>query len=128
MQDDKMIVMLTKPRMFTEEEQSILSKMLSTNVMDKKILINQIENAKVIGYCDCGCKSILISVDQELPKYMYNVRVPVEMLTNDGESTPIQFLLHIVDGYINELEILRLDSQAINGTVSLNNVIITIND
>lgn len=36
-------------------------------------------------------------------------RVPVEGHTNDIDGAPIELLIHVIDGYINELEVVKLD-------------------
>ncbi len=40
-------------------------------------------------------------------------RVPVMALANDVDEVPIEFLLHVVDGVLDELEILKLDGSPI---------------
>ena len=44
-------------------------------------------------------------MENTAPQYPYRVRVPVEMRAFQEGSTLIIFLLHVMDGYINELEI-----------------------
>jgi len=101
--------------------------MLAADVIDKEIIINQIKTAKVIGHCTCGCKTISIYANHNMPRYTSCVRVPVEMVINASDGVPIQFLLHIIDGYVSELEVLRVDSQPINEEIKLDDAVITTN-
>lgn len=59
-----------------------------------------------------GGKVRLGGICQE-PGYPFHVRVPVEMRAFQQASAPIVFLLHIVGGVINELEIITADSTQI---------------
>jgi len=125
--DNNLNVILPNPRDFTDQEWKILNKMLSSNIADKDILYEQLINAKVTGYCSCGCKSIIIAVKDNSPKYINSKRVPVEMLIIGSDGVPVQCLLHIINGCICELEVLRVDSNPINEDLDLENAEITIN-
>lgn len=57
--------------------------------------------------------SLKFKVEEEIEPYPFHVRVPVEMRAFQQASAPIVFLLHIVDGVINELEIITADSTQI---------------
>lgn len=113
-----------EPRELSDFQWKILNKMLSANFCGKDIILKQLETAKVISYCPCGCKTIDIKVENDLPKYEYEKRVPVELRTFSKEGIPIIASLHIVNGYICELEIYRVDSEAIKEDVILDNSII----
>ena len=48
-------------------------------------------------------------------KFPYRVRVPVDMLIyENGTIVPIVFMLHVMEGWIHELEIFRADSSELN--------------
>ena len=49
-----------------------------------------------------------------------------EVITESGKA-PVMFLLHIVNGYINELEVLRADSSPIDDAIDLSNIELSIN-
>ena len=62
-------------------------------------------------------------------RYPYPVRVPVEMRAFQKESAPIVFLLHVVNGFINELELVTADSSKIDmETIELDKVEYVINE
>ncbi|WP_338552533.1 hypothetical protein [Paenibacillus sp. KS-LC4] len=106
-------VKLDEKRRFSEEERSWLSKMLSVDFPGIQVIKDQLNNCHVIGICACGCKTIDLEVESGTRRFPLEARIPVEMICND-EGCPIVFNLHIVDGYLNELEVYRADSQPIN--------------
>src|SRR5690606_9019819 len=96
---------LDQPRGLNQFEKSAISKMISY-LPDKEILNTQMMHAEVISVCDCGCRTVDLIVPSYLEKYVSNRRVPVEMhVSMEGELAPVLFQLHIVDGYLIELEI-----------------------
>lgn len=115
------------PRELANDEQTWIEKMLDIDLPNKDILIEQLKHSKVIGQCMCGCKTINIQVDHRIEKYPYGERIPVEVMSYESGQAPIMFLLHVVDGYINELEVLRADSTPITGEIHLLNVEVTNN-
>lgn len=119
-------IKLLNPRNLSEDEWKILNKMLSINFDGKDLIYNQLKTAKVISYCPCGCKTVDIQVDDTLPKYEFNKRVPVELKTYSKDGIPIIASIHIFNGYVNELEIYRADSGKICEDIDLGNSIIEI--
>jgi hypothetical protein len=95
---------LSKPGNLSDNEWKILNKMLSVDFEGKDILLNQLNCAEVISYCSCGCKTIDIQVDENMPRYEYIKRIPVEIKTITSDGIPIIASLHVVNGYISELE------------------------
>ena len=67
--------------------------------------------------------SIIIQVDRaRIPKADVKQRIPVEAKGLDADGSTINFLLHVVDGYMTELEIFRSDGhqvQSLPGPESL---------
>lgn len=104
---------LTQPRKLDPFEQSSITKMISA-LPDNHILADQLNHAEVISVCECGCRTVDLRVPRHLEKYVCDERIPVEMqVESDGDSAPILFLLHVMNGYLDELEILKLDSTPI---------------
>lgn len=104
---------LEQPRGLNEFEKFSIIKMIK-HLPDNDILTMQMIQAEVISVCDCGCKTVDLRVPTNLDKYICNRRVPVEMMVEiENDSAPVLFQLHVVDGYLNELEILKLDSTPI---------------
>ena len=62
-------------------------------------------------------------------RYPYPVRVPVEMRAFQKNSAPIVFLLHVVNGFIDELELITADSSKIDSaSITLDNVEYVVNE
>lgn len=119
-------VKLKTPRELSFEEWQVLSKILSTDFMGRDSIVNQLKSAKVISYCPCGCKTVDIEVDNSLPKYDYGKIVPVQLTTYSQDGVPILAAIHISNGYVTELEILRADSEQINEEIKLDQAVIEI--
>ena len=117
---------LNIPRKLYEDEWKILNKMLSVDFDGKDAIADQLKTAEVICYCSCGCKTIDIQVDENMPSYEYEKRVPVGLKTISTDGVPIIASIHIVNGYICELEIYRADSEKIEEDIDLDNAIIDI--
>lgn len=107
-------------RDFNKFEKSIIEELLSKPFQGRDILLEQLNNAKVNGQCTCGCLSVTISVSQESRKFPFKARIPVEINVVQQE-VPVMILLHVVEGYINELEILRADSEPLTENIDLSN-------
>ena len=89
----------------------------------KKILKNQILNSKISYHQYYDYISIEFSVDEGIEIYPYKSRVPVEVIAYQKSSVPVLFLLHVVNGKISELEILKADSSEINpNNIELDNL------
>lgn len=97
--------------------------LLKAEIRDKDILNNQVSKARVD--CEYGYSfiSIKIMVEGDVELYHCKVRVPIEMRAFQQVSSPIIFLLHVIDGMINELEIISADLSKIDvDRISLENV------
>lgn len=119
-------VKLKQSRELSFEECQVLNKMLSTDFVGKDIIVNQLKSAKVVSYCPCGCKTVDIEVDNYLPKYEHEKTVPVQLTTYSKDGVPIIASIHISNGYVTELEILRVDSKEINEEIKLDQAAIEI--
>ena len=84
--------------------------------------MEQARDAVVIPKYESGYIS-LIFPEKKGEKYPYPVRVPVEMRAFQMDKAPIVFLIHILDGYLDELEIFSADGAIINSdTIMLDNL------
>lgn len=109
-------------RELTEEEIEWLNVITSISYKGVDILRLQIKNAKVISECKCGCKSIGLKIDESCPKFEYRINVPITMASTYSDGCPVMFILHMKDGYIEEFEVLKADSQPITEPISMENV------
>lgn len=110
-------------RDLNENELQWIKILLNVNFKDKKILQNQIKDAKVLPLYDYAFISLKFKTDKSVNKYPYRARVPIEMIAYQKETAPIMFLLHVIDGCIDELEIILADlSQMDYKCIELHNV------
>lgn len=117
-----------KKRKLNAKEKLWLNKLLEAEFKGKEIIIQQLENTEVFCEENYSYISIKFYVENFIKRYPYEVRVPVEMRAFQENSNPIVFLLHIIDGFVNELEVFTADLSKINGNdISLDNVQYEIN-
>ena len=89
----------------------------------KEILKNQILNSKILYHQYDDYISIEFLVDDGAEIYPYKSRVPVEIIAYQKSSVPVLFLLHVINGKIKELEILKADSSKIDpNNIDLDNL------
>lgn len=97
-------------RKLNEIERQWLDKLLAIDFKGKEILQRQISGAKVSFQQEYAFISIKFVLEDVAEKYPYRERVPVEMHAFQKESAPIVFLLHVIGGVVDELEIFPADS------------------
>jgi hypothetical protein len=100
---------LTPPRSLTPEEDRLLRQLLFWDFPGRDQLLNQMQSARVVEECK-ECRSIVILVDK-LPENIADVkrRVPVHARAVDLDGGIMHILLHVVHGFIDEMEIYRED-------------------
>lgn len=103
-------------------EKKWLTTMLSIDFKEKEQLIRQINAASIIREYTRYFTSIKFTVPVSISAIKMTERIPIEMRVYDSEKAPVQFLLHIINGYVSELEIFRADSSEISGNIKLNHV------
>ena len=100
-------------RELNEKEQQWIDSLLNVEFKGRDILLKQLSNARIVYKQEYAFISIKFKVEGEIEPYPFHVRVPIEMRAFQQASAPIIFLLHIVGGVINELEIIAADSTQI---------------
>ena len=64
------------------------------------------ETAQASEGCDCGCPTIHLTVDRAMaPARIKHEPVPVEAYVEDATGQHHEILLHAVNGYLRELEL-----------------------
>lgn len=97
-----------------EKEQNWIDSLLAVDFKGKDILLKQISKAKVTYKQEYAYISIKFFLEGETELYPYQVRVPVEMRAFQKSSAPVVFLLHIINGIVDEVEIITADASLIN--------------
>jgi hypothetical protein len=105
---------LPHPRELSIAERSYLEFLLSRPFQGSAQLKEQLKSATVSEECSGGCGSIVLSVARS-PSTIARVkrRIPIEAQGVDVDRVPVHYLLHVVDGFLAELEIYREDSQPV---------------
>lgn len=106
------IKQLTIPRRLNEEERNLLIRLLSISFPGQKELQEQINATLVSHECKC-CPTVELVVDPYVAYAQVKRRVPVEGESFDEDGEKIHFLIHVVEGYLAEIEFFRDDSKRI---------------
>jgi hypothetical protein len=102
----------------TDVERQIVEKLLTKEFKGRDDLIAQLSSALVTNLDNYG--SLKFKVNG--PVANVPVRVPVEGLTKDSDGIEIFLLLHVMGGYLDELEIYKGDLSAIKTVLSLEDI------
>lgn len=106
-----------KFRNFLQIEKAWLEAMLSVDFLGKEIISKQLDNAQISRDYNVGYISLKINVDKSIEQFPFQIRVPIEMRVSGKDDIPIVFLLHVIDGVVDELEIFNADSSPISGNI-----------
>ena len=90
-----------------------LEKILHVDFMGRDILRAQLSLASVSIHQCFEHISVKFQVEDAL-LFTHNVRVPVQMVAWQENGVPIVFLLHVINGFIDELEVVMMDASKIN--------------
>jgi len=104
---------INPPRPLTSDEAGILNRLLSVSFQGQEALLRQAQSVRVSEECK-DCRSIKLAVER-LPSNVAVVqrRIPIEAEAVDRGGVTIHVLLHVVHGFIDEIEIYREDLQQI---------------
>lgn len=92
-------------------ERRIIMRLLSAAPFPgRDDLLYQVETARALTIDDDGSISLKPSIAR---KAAVTTRIPVEGEGQDADGVTIHYLLHVVDGSINELEIYKDDSSRV---------------
>jgi hypothetical protein len=111
--------MTIKNKELTVNEKKWLELILSKNFLYREEVINHINRATIIREYTDYYLALKFQVKDIMPPIPTKIRVPVEMRVSEKEQVPIQFLLHVVEGYVAELEVFKSDSSKINADLIL---------
>jgi membrane-bound metal-dependent hydrolase YbcI (DUF457 family) len=86
----------------------ITEEVISPDFPFKEIIKKQLSSATTTRESCYDYMFIHFEIEHSLPKYPFPKRVPVSMQYYFKKGYPIDFLLHIVNGYISILEIMNV--------------------
>jgi hypothetical protein len=98
-------------RLLSRAEMELLKKLLEPKFPGQQELLKQLES--VIGRVIDADGSLQLKLEGAAPQARVEERVPVEGQIEDLDGMIIEILLHVVGGYLDELEIYRRDSEPI---------------
>lgn len=101
-------------RPLKDRERKILNTFLKKEFPGRKEIIEQIDKSLVRNIEEYDDKWGSIEFRTSSPhKAVVESRIPVQGLVNDEDGIPIELFLHVVEGSVNELEIVRADNSPI---------------
>lgn len=107
---------MTSPRHLSKLERLVLAKLLSVDFPGKDQLNEQLHDVRVKRIDEQGSLELLPIRPAPIAAVEQRVPVEAEMLDKDGVT--IHVLLHVVDGFLKELEIYRDDSNPLERGLS----------
>jgi hypothetical protein len=98
------------PRPLTSEELALLNWLLEHGLPEARTFAPQVENIRATPWCDCGCPSISLHVEEGVPlgECSYSPISDVVAKTPDGKK--IGVLLFQKHGKLSTLEVYSLDT------------------
>lgn len=104
---------LSRPRRLDPVETEILNRLLSLSFPGSLALRYQVAQTEVAEICeDCPTLFLVVDTERAAPAEVVR-RVPVEGEAADSDGVRVHLLLHVVDGYLSELEVYRDDSDQV---------------
>lgn len=110
----------------SNQENNWLNILLKEDFKGKEILINQINSAEVKKVYEDYFISIQFKPTNMKEKFRTKKRVPIEMLVQRKESLPLQFLLHVINDTVSELEIYAVDSSKVGESIEMEDIVVRI--
>lgn len=103
---------MRKDQLFVEEHRELSLReidlikwlLVTTNNLE---FLEQIEKARVISKCGCGCRTIDLEVVEYVSKFDKLINLDAQGVSPEG--VPVDVILHIRHGLISELEIYAMD-------------------
>jgi hypothetical protein len=100
---------LVTPRPLTTEELALLNWVLEHGVPEAKTFAPQVEKIHATPWCDCGCPSISLHVEDGLPLGSFPYSVISDVLAKTPEGKKMGILLFQKEGKLSLLEMYSLD-------------------
>jgi hypothetical protein len=102
-------------RELTQYERRVANALLDTKFPGSEVLKKQFDYATArLMVTDDNYGSIVLTTKGSEPANI-KLRVPVTALTRDESGGPVEILLHVVNGFVHELEFVRLDGKPMVG-------------
>ena len=99
------------PRRPTSAERSLLARLLAADFPGARELRQQAATLRVVKALADG--TLDLHVDAGAPRADVPSRVPVEADYDDEDGVPVSLLLHVLDGMLAELEVVKADGSPV---------------
>lgn len=97
----------------TPAERELLQRLLSVDFTGRDALLEQLSHARGRWVEGSGLPALRLEVPERASAAHVTGRVPVEGKGRDADDSDVYFLLHVVDGKANEVEIFRPDGNPV---------------
>lgn len=119
---------LGKPRDLRDDERALVGQLLAQSFNGRDEIAAQLRGAQVIAEGVGDTRTLRFAPPRgDAPPAPTALRIPVEGIADDVDGVAITVLLHVVDGWVTELEVYRVDGKSIRSgdrpslhTVSIN--------
>ena len=105
MEDEKLLT----PRPLTSEELELLNWLIEHGLPEAKTFAPQIEKLCATRWCNCGCPSISLHVEEGLPLGTCSFNLIADVLAETPDGKKIGVLLFQKSGKLSILEVYSLD-------------------
>jgi hypothetical protein len=104
------------PRPLQPEERAALLAILNYADFDgRDALLDQVDAARVVGFCGCGCATVDLAVESEPSTTRVAYPIPNEAVVLDDEGAAIGgVLVFVSEGYLASLEVYDYGGVPIN--------------
>ena len=99
------------PRRPTSAERAVLAKLLAGDFPGVQDLRRQAASLRVMEALADG--TLDLHVDADAPRADVESRVPVEAAYDDEDGVPVMILMHVLNGVLAELEVVKADGSPI---------------
>lgn len=113
-------------RTLTRTEREILNRLLEAQFPGRDELYEQLENCLVRTIDEEGSLEFKVASAMRAP---VTRRIPVEAETRDEDGIPVLLLLHVVEGFVREFEVVKGDGSPMVGELKPSGIrIVTVRD
>jgi hypothetical protein len=112
-------------RSLTNQERNILEKLLEKRFPGSEEIYDQIRHASAASTGDSDNYGSIFLHTSSRSKANTVLNVPVEGIVRDTDGGEIVLLLHLRNGFVNELEILKSDGTEMIGTINPDEIEVT---
>jgi hypothetical protein len=105
---------LDKPRDLREAERALIGQLLAQPFNGRDEIAAQLQGAQVIAEGIGDTRTLRFAPPRgDAPPAPTALRIPVEGIADDTDGVAITVLLHVVDSWVTELEVYRVDGEPI---------------